>query len=737
MHSSYSHPENRKLKCAIAVVRHGDRTPKQKIKFHVSHSAFKNFYKDNTKKENFGKELKLKSPSDLTEVLNIVTRVVNDHQASQNNIKNYIRVQSVLQQHGEFQGINRKVQIKPIGKDKNSEEYPEKVQLIFKWGGELTKRGSLAARNLGKKFRKEIYASSDRDDAISLPTGGVPDLGNLEMAGTMIDSSLDYESTSSHEGLLRLHSSYRHDLKIYASEEGRVQMTAASFTKGLLSLEGAIPPILAHMVRSANQNKLLDDDDNKVDKKQQQIKQELREILGCQDSEVSLKKVFSLSSETDDKDKPAQNFINCLDDVDNRPIEKCQRVYEMMGKLLEHVQQIYETNNMADRCDELNMEGSLLSVDQGPGVPYTQVYHNEKISLLLDRWQKLYNEFKIDDSTTEADQTKSFDFSKIPDIYDMIKYDLLHNERQLPYNYAKDLIVNAGKLAAIIVPGEYGITPNQKLKVALGYCRPLLTKIEEDLKHTVDNSHNKGYLPVKLNTQQVSSVNFPNSSHKKQPGVRTRLYFTSESHLHGLLNCLIYGVPEGKEDTWKSHACNNDILNKLQNVELNYLTQIIIQLYEDVSMAKDSQERFTIKIKFSPGEKSSNLAGNRLGSSKLGNSQELLSPNTPAYGSYGNLKTLPTPSYRGDSRENNGSTSLEGSIHTPTTDDETVIRDTNRRDNKRHSIFSQYSNFSTDILESDDRADDHECESVISVYKNVSFKEMMEFFDNLRSIQDA
>lgn len=41
-------------------------------------------------------------------------------------------------------------------------------------------------------------------------------------------------------GLLRLHSTYRHDLKIYASDEGRVQMTAASFTKGLLALEGAL-----------------------------------------------------------------------------------------------------------------------------------------------------------------------------------------------------------------------------------------------------------------------------------------------------------------------------------------------------------------------------------------------------------------------------------------------------------------------------------------------------------------
>ena len=32
-------------------------------------------------------------------------------------------------------------------------------------------------------------------------------------------------------GLLRLHSTHRHDLKIYASDEGRVQMTAAAFAK--------------------------------------------------------------------------------------------------------------------------------------------------------------------------------------------------------------------------------------------------------------------------------------------------------------------------------------------------------------------------------------------------------------------------------------------------------------------------------------------------------------------------
>ena len=32
-------------------------------------------------------------------------------------------------------------------------------------------------------------------------------------------------------GFIRLHSTYRHDLKIYASDEGRVQTTAAAFAK--------------------------------------------------------------------------------------------------------------------------------------------------------------------------------------------------------------------------------------------------------------------------------------------------------------------------------------------------------------------------------------------------------------------------------------------------------------------------------------------------------------------------
>jgi len=41
----------------------------------------------------------------------------------------------------------------------------------------------------------------------------------------------------------------RHDLKIYSSQEGRCQKTAAAFCKGLLELEGDLTPILVSLVR--------------------------------------------------------------------------------------------------------------------------------------------------------------------------------------------------------------------------------------------------------------------------------------------------------------------------------------------------------------------------------------------------------------------------------------------------------------------------------------------------------
>ena len=101
--------------------------------------------------------------------------------------------------YGTFSGINRKLQFKLLNK-KDRDGGPL-LLLILKWGGEHTQSGQHQAEELGRAFRI-IYPGGEGEYA-SLPGSG----------------------------FLRLHSTYRHDLKVYASDEGRVQMTAGAFTK--------------------------------------------------------------------------------------------------------------------------------------------------------------------------------------------------------------------------------------------------------------------------------------------------------------------------------------------------------------------------------------------------------------------------------------------------------------------------------------------------------------------------
>lgn len=130
------------------------------------------------------------------------------------------------------------------------------ISVLHRWGGELTRVGRAQAEDLGKRLRVAMYPGDEEG------------------------------------GLLRLHSTFRHDLKIYTSDEGRwvlmlsdevmiqfrrkyshfsslmlmyllllprCQVTSAAFTKGFLDLEGELTPILVQMVvRNAKAHALLD-----------------------------------------------------------------------------------------------------------------------------------------------------------------------------------------------------------------------------------------------------------------------------------------------------------------------------------------------------------------------------------------------------------------------------------------------------------------------------------------------
>jgi inositol-hexakisphosphate/diphosphoinositol-pentakisphosphate 1-kinase len=81
--------------------------------------------------------------------------------------------------------------------------------------------------------------------------------------------------------------------------------------------------------------------------------------------------------------------------------------------------------------------------------------------------------------------------------------------------------------------------------------------------------------------------------------IRTRLYFTSESHLHTVLNSLRFPNPDGSVSSLLSEE-GIKILNATP--ELCYLTQIVMRVFEDnrSEMANDPR-RFRVEIFFSPG----------------------------------------------------------------------------------------------------------------------------------------
>lgn len=72
------------------------------------------------------------------------------------------------------------------------------------------------------------------------------------------------------------------------------------------------------------------------------------------------------------------------------------------------------------------------------------LYHGETWDLMYRRWSKIEKDFYT--------KSKTFDISKIPDIYDCIKYDLQHNQHTIQFEQAEELYINAKYLADIVIP---------------------------------------------------------------------------------------------------------------------------------------------------------------------------------------------------------------------------------------------------------------------------------------------
>lgn len=84
----------------------------------------------------------------------------------------------------------------------------------------------------------------------------------------------------------------------------------------------------------------------------------------------------------------------------------------------------------------------------------------EQLILTYKRWKKIENDFF-------NKKDSCYDISKIPDVHYSIQYDILHNKhfQELNKEATQELLECSYKLAKFVIPGEYGLSPREKVEM--------------------------------------------------------------------------------------------------------------------------------------------------------------------------------------------------------------------------------------------------------------------------------
>eukprot|EP00854_Cymbomonas_tetramitiformis_P007464 gene7464-8888_t len=216
-------------------------------------------------------------------------------------------------------------------------------------------------------------------------------------------------------------------------------------------------------------------------------------------------------------------------------------------------------------------------------------YGGESVLLMSERWRKLcidlYNKKK-----------GMFNISKVPDIYDSAKYDIVHNSH-MGLSNLDELFTVAKSLAD-------GATWSweESLKTAK---TPGGTELGErgEATATEDEKATEDDETKKKEEEDDTSDDEENDTDVRSPyrHVRSRLYFTSESHIHSLINVLRFAHLDSEHSATEKSIVSDDAHNYLDLMERDYLTHIVIRMYEDMEKDIGSPERFRLELLCSPG----------------------------------------------------------------------------------------------------------------------------------------
>ncbi|KEG03045.1 acid phosphatase, putative [Plasmodium vinckei vinckei] len=434
-------------------------------------------------------------------------------------IENHKTLYKILERGDGFTGINRKIQLKPVDFEViNDKIIVTKILVVAKWGGELTRMGRRQSENLGKRFRATLYPGDS-------------------------------------DGLLRLHSTFRHDFKIFTSDEGRCQITSAAFTKGFLDLDGELTPILVAMViRNSKAHSLLDDNSPSIERTN--CKTYIDNVLN-EDKNIDDELLKKLTC-----GKYSRGFRESLKKISN--------FYELMEKIRKTIYEFLKNLNQ-----EVQKWLNLFPYD------HYALYVIDILHEIQVRWKSLTKMwFKKN--------INKYDTSKIPDIVDNVRFDLIHHHSYLGNGLDKafEIYNLIEPLSNLISQAEYGITPEEKVKIGVNIVGKLIRKLIHDVTYYRDEEERskknaKGSTAIKdaYHISYMHSRSIARSEDPKQP------YSQSGSKLSE------HGSEATDRDSQKPFSvCKDDAKrNLLENFPFTKLGNDDKKIEKDKKSSRDAQ----------------------------------------------------------------------------------------------------------------------------------------------------
>lgn len=467
----------------VSVIRHADRTPKQKFKYSFKSPIFISLLKG------YKEEIIIREVRDLNVVLQTIKVAIARKLEDEKKLK---QLEGALEKKMTFPGT--KIQLKPA-LNKETDEI-EKVQLILKWGGEPTHSARYQATDVGEQFRQDIQL-----------------LNKVALE----------------------------DVRVFTSSERRVVASAQLFSKSFLA-EDELPDDFLKVRKD-----LLDDSNaakDLMDKVKKKLKPLLRQGKEAPpqfawppkmpEPFVVIKRVVELMNyhhkimdenfRTQDVNK-FQNFWCCGEDafLFKERWDKLFQEFVSVEKVHpSKISELYDTM----KYDALHNRDFLqnIFIRNNENLEDDKSYINELNGSLVKQYPiniLAMNDFKVSDSALDATSTSSGEASNNPvgsigwvlssSAYNSTSKSQSHNSPfdDPKFNLLRELYRLAKVLFDFICPQEYGIDDNEKLDIGLLTSLPLAKQILSDITEIKETNR-----------------------------AGTRVYFTKESHIYTLLNIL-------------------------------------------------------------------------------------------------------------------------------------------------------------------------------------------------------